>query len=326
MNGHGQALATRRTRTPHHRRFTRGRRIAFALTAALAGLIIVAPTAAAEIVHEERSLYQNVLVTRQGSRICLQFRRSGERRSQSCKDERRPRHMVLSYTRMMMGALLVMPNPNNILVVGLGGGSLPTALAELLPKAHIDVVEIDAAVAAVAERFFGFEPGPTMRVVVQDARVFTRRASRQAKRYDLIMLDAFRSDYIPEHLMTVEYLQETRALLSARGVVAANTFRDSGLYDHESETYHQAFGSFINFQTGFSLNRVIFASVAPLPDAAEIEAAARQWRPKLRGYGVRIAAFPGEFNREQDWDRTKRPLTDQYHPANLLRNGEEPKR
>ena len=310
----------------HRHRANHAVRWARVALAAAVGTAAVAPGAEAEIIHEERSLYQNVLVTRQGSRVCLQFRRSGERRSQSCKDERRPRHLVLSYTRMMMGALLLMPNPNNILVVGLGGGSLPTALAELLPAAHIDVVEIDEAVSAVAERFFGFEPGPAMRVVVQDARVFTRRAIREAKRYDLIMLDAFRSEYIPEHLMTVEYLQETRALLSERGVVAANTFRDSGLYDHESETYFQAFGPFINFKTGFSLNRVIFASVAPLPDDAELEAAARLWRSKLRRYGVRVAAFPGQFSREQDWNRDKRPLTDQYHPANLLRNGDGPKR
>ena len=106
--------------------------------AAVGTAAVVASKAEAEIIHEERSLYQNVLVTRQGSRVCLQFRRSGERRSQSCKDERRPRHLVLSYTRMMMRALLLMPNPNNILVVGLGGGSLPTALAELLPAAHIE--------------------------------------------------------------------------------------------------------------------------------------------------------------------------------------------
>ncbi len=306
--GPRRSLGVRRTRT--------------ALAVALAAAAILAPKVVAEVIHEERSLYQNVLVTREDSRVCLQFRQRGERRYQSCMDERRPRQMVLSYTRMMMGALLLMPNPDSILVVGLGGGTLPTAFAELLPAARIDVVEIDAAVAAVAERFFGFEPSPNMRVAVQDARVFTRRAASRAARYDLILLDAFQADYIPEHLMTVEYLEETRALLSPRGVVAANTFKQSRLYDHESETYYRAFGAFINFTTGLSLNRVVFASVAPLPDAAAVKAAARQWRSKLHRYGVRVADFPDGFSRKQNWDRSKRPLTDQYHPANLLRAAE----
>ena len=294
-----------------------GRRLrkAFALAAALACW----PGAAAEVIHEERSLYQNVLVTRNAGRVCLQFRVRAAQRYQSCMDERRPRRLALSYTRMMMGALLLMPEPARILIVGLGGGTLPTALAALLPAATIDVVEVDAAVAAVAERFFGFQPGPKLRVVIQDARVFGRRAAAAPERYDLIMLDAFRAEYIPEHLMTREYLEETRALLSPRGIVAANTFQESGLYDHESETYFQAFGPFINFTTRFSMNRVIFAAATTLPDAAAIRAAAQRWRAPLRPYGVPAADYPRRFNREQDWDRSKRALTDQYHPANLLR-------
>ena len=280
------------------------------------------PASAAEVIHEERSLYQNVLVTRAANRLCLSFRVRAARRYQSCMDERRPRRLALPYTRMMMGALLVMPDPARILVVGLGGGTLPAALAELLPDAAIDVVEVDAAVAAVAERFFGFQPSPKMRVAIQDARVFGRRAAASPERYDLVLLDAFRAEYIPEHLMTREYLQETRALLSPRGVVAANTFRESGLYDHESETYFQVFGPFINFTANFSMNRVIFASAAPLPDDSAIRAAANAWRKRLLPYGVSASGYPRRFSRKQDWDRSKRPLTDQYHPANLLRGGQ----
>lgn len=274
---------------------------------------------AAEVVHEERSLYQNVLVTRAANRLCLSFRTRAARRYQTCVNERQPKRMELPYTRMMMGALLVMPDPARVLVVGLGGGILPMALAELLPDATIDVVEVDAAVAAVAERFFGFQPGPKLRVTIQDARVFGRRAAASPQRYDLVLLDAFRAEYIPEHLMTREYLEETRALLSPRGVVAANTFRDSGLYDHESETYFRVFGPFINFTASFSMNRVIFASASPLPDDAAIRAAAKAWRKRLLPYGVAATSYPRRFSRERDWDRTKRPLTDQYHPANVLR-------
>ena len=39
-----------------------------------------------------------------------------------------------------------------------------------------------------------------MHVDVQDARVWTKRAMRKETRYDLIVLDAFNGDYIPEHL------------------------------------------------------------------------------------------------------------------------------
>ena len=65
------------------------------------------------------------------------------------------------------------------------------------------------------------------------------RATR-SQHHDLILLDAFTADYIPEHLMTAEYLAETRALLTEDGVIAANTFGISDLYDHESTTYDQS--------------------------------------------------------------------------------------
>ena len=66
---------------------------------------------------------------------------------------------------------------------------------------------------------------------------------REQQRYDLIMLDAFDHEYIPEHLLTQEFLQEVKSLLAPGGVLAANTFSSSRLYDHESTTYAAVFGS-----------------------------------------------------------------------------------
>ena len=276
----------------------------------------------ARVIHQERSLYQNILVTQEGARICLQFTIRRDQRNQSCVDKRRPKKMVFTYTRMMMAALLLVPDPDNVLIIGLGGGTLPKAFAELLPNAHIDVVEIDRAVVSVAEEFFDYTATANTRIVVQDARVFTKRAAYASRRYDLILLDAYNGDYIPEHLMTREYLEETRAILTPRGAVAANTFSISRLYDHESETYFEVFGPFINFTSGLSANRIVLASVAPLPTSEAIKETARRWRNPLKPYDVPITSYPRNFYREQDWDRTRRALTDQYSPANLLRGYE----
>ena len=198
--------------------------------------------AEARVIHRQQSLYQTILVTERHGHLCMQFETGAVVYDQSCVDRQRPRRLVLSYTRMLLGTLLLVPDPATVLVVGLGGGVLPVAFTELLPDARIDVVEMDPAVVEVAKRFFAFRPAANTRVVVSDARVFTRRAQGLPRRYDLIVLDAFGGDYIPEHLMTLEYFREIGALLTPSGVVAANTFRDSALHDHESETWFQAFG------------------------------------------------------------------------------------
>ena len=41
--------------------------------------------------------------------------------------------------------------------------------------------------------------------------------------------------------MTQEYLQENKAILSKKGLLASNTFTTSALYDHESTTYASVF-------------------------------------------------------------------------------------
>src|SRR4029434_5844812 len=106
-------------------------------------LMSAAPTARADLrlVHSERSLYREVLVYENGETRCMCFTRNCRVGRQSCIDTRHPNKMVMRYPQMMMGALFVNPAPQSVLVVGLGGGTLPRALREVLPKVRIDVVE-----------------------------------------------------------------------------------------------------------------------------------------------------------------------------------------
>jgi spermidine synthase len=282
--------------------------------------VLVSSSTQAKVIHRERSLYSTILVNQKGSTVCLQFSMRNDQRNQSCMDRRNPRKLVFGYAKMMMSSLLLQPNPADILIIGLGGGTLPTTLHELFPTARIDIVEIDPAVKIVAETYFGFTSSDRVQVFLQDARVFTKRAIIAGDTYDLVMLDAFNGDYIPEHLMTREYLEETKALLRPGAVLAANTFSISKLYDHESQTYRAVFGEFYNVTTQASANRIILARNEPLPDGTEFAATARELARLLQPYDVKIRNYPARFSKEIDWDETARVLTDQYSPANLLQN------
>lgn len=292
----------------------------------LAVLVACAPASQAaaddrQVLHREQSLYHTILVVAEPSRLCLQFSVRNATRNQSCVNPRHPKRMVFSYTRMMMAALLIVPEPGTVLVAGLGGGTLPTALAALLPDVRIDVVEIDPAVVNAAREYFDFHETERIRVHIQDARVFVKRALQQGRHYDLVILDAYSGDYIPEHLMTAEFLDETRNLLSPGGAVAANTFATSTLYDHESATYRSVFGDFFNLKVRTSNNRVILATTGPLPGKESLRGNARAWRKALAPFDVPITSYPARMSTKLDWDLSKRPLTDQYSPANLLRGG-----
>lgn len=282
----------------------------------LALLLVATPALAQKLVHSERSLYREVLVYEDGSERCMCFTRQCRIGRQSCIYLQDGQRFALNYTRMMMGGTLFTgDDPRRILIVGLGGGTLPMALAQILPDAHIDVVEIDPAVTRVARRFFGFRDGPRMKVIETDGRVYVKRAMRAGTRYDAILLDAFDHEYIPEHLLTREFLAEVKSLLSPTGVLVGNTFSSSRLYDHESTTYAAVFGTFYNLKLE---NRVIVARPAGLPDAATLAANAARHAAALRTFGVDAASVLPLFTTATDWDAGARVLTDQYSPANLL--------
>ena len=95
---------------------------------------------AAETLHEERSLYRDITVTQEGDRRCLVFNVHRGDRNQTCMNTVSPERLVFEYAKMTFAGLLLNPNPQKILIAGLGGGSLPSTLAKLYPDAEIDVV------------------------------------------------------------------------------------------------------------------------------------------------------------------------------------------
>ncbi len=285
--------------------------------ALLIALIGGAPALAQQkLLHQERSLYRNIFVTDSGDEICMLFRYPVPLGRESCKLKSNPDKLIFDYTQMMMAGLYLNPKPAKLLIIGEGGGSIPTAIQEMYPDIQIDLVEIDAAVDRVAKRFFDFKPGPKMRVFIEDGRVFVKRIRAQNPQYNMIMLDAFDADYIPEHLLTREFLQEVKAILAPDGVLVANTFSNSALYDYESVTYRAVFGPFYNLKLG---NRIIIAkNNGMLPPLTEIRANAALVEAQFQRRGTGSSFLLPLFNTGIDWNPNTRVLTDQYSPSNLL--------
>ena len=197
------------------------------------------------------------------------------------------------------------------------------AFHRLFNQATIHAVEIDTAVVKVAKKYFDLIENDQIKVFSQDGRVYTKRAKAKSLKYDLIILDAFNGDYIPEHLMTREYLQENQSILSKNGLLASNTFSTSALYHHESETYASVFNNLVNFKRVDTNNRVLFAPVNK-PDQTTIMKRAKKFKGHMTEFDVPIMEYAKDISEalsaRPDWNQNARILTDQYSPANLLRS------
>lgn len=291
------------------------RLLTFLALAVVLAIKAVPAQAAVQTLHSERSLYRNIFVTDDDGLRCLTFRRFVGGHRQTCMRMSDPNELVFPYAKMMLGVLAIDPHPKHVLIVGLGGGTLPSNLRRMAPDADIEVVELDPAVVKVAKQFFDFQTGPKLNVTTEDGRVFVKKALKNGTQYDLIMLDAFEDDYIPEHLLTKEFLTEVKGILTPDGVLAANTFSSSKLYPYESATYAAVFGDFYNLVMA---NRIIWAQPGKLTDRATLRANAEMMAPEFekRGYSVNwLMDIP---TTARDWPADTRILTDQYSPSNLL--------
>jgi spermidine synthase len=270
-----------------------------------------------KLLHQERSLYRNIFVTQDGDERCMLFRYPRPFGRESCRLLMQPQKLIFDYTQMMLTGLYLNPNPKRILIIGEGGGTIPTALQEMLPDAQIDLVEIDKSVDTVARQYFDFKPGPKMRVTIEDGRVFVKRMIPQKPNYDMVLLDAFDADYIPEHMLTREFLQEVKSVMAPNGVIVANTFSDSALYDYESTTYRAAFGPFFNLRLA---NRIILGRNGGITadDLALAKKNAAIMEPEFAKRSSSSNFLLPLLNPGVDWNTTARVLTDQYSPSNLL--------
>ena len=286
---------------------------------AIAALAMPFAAAADQVIYEKTSLYRNITVTDDGNRICMQFASKGYYVSQqSCQYKDDPDRLVFDYAKLVMAGLLINPQPERILIIGLGGGTLPKTFHQMFPEAQVDSVEIDPAVVDVAKRFFDFEESENVKVIERDGRVYVKQAMRFNRQYDYIILDAFNGDYIPEHLMTKEWLEEVKSILAPGGVLIANTFSASRLYHNESVTYEAAFGWIRNIKQSSGNRVIITGNFEPVSRAEFIARAAQMDQEKFERFGFDLMWVAQQVHDEADWNREARVLTDQYAPVNLL--------
>ena len=198
-----------------------GRRPGIAGAATLvAGLLVLGVPLAGSPVSdglqfERDTVYHRITVSDEGSVRYLKL----DNYWQSALDLTDGRRTVFAYSDYLHLPVLFRPQANRVLVIGLGGGTVPTRYHQDYPAMVIDVVELDPAVVGVALRHFGLPQDGRMRVATEDGRLFL---TRSGERYDMILLDAYLIDTIPFHLATREFLETARARLAPSGVVASN--------------------------------------------------------------------------------------------------------
>jgi len=126
----------------------------------------------------------------------------------------------------------------NILVLGLGLGSIPLMLEQKFKQnAQYHAVEIDPVIIQLAQKYMPTSILQKTKITEADAFNFIENRPTSTK-FDLIAIDIFIDDQIPQNIQTQNFLKNTQKILKNRGILIFNHL------NNKSETqnfYNQIF-------------------------------------------------------------------------------------
>ena len=130
-----------------------------------------------------------------------------------------------------------LPEVRNVLLLGLGGGSVVATLREDFAfSSPITAVELDPVVIRLAEEEFGIVATDTLRIVCADALDFVRTDTGQ---YDLIIVDLFIDTTVPASFLAAPFWLAVHQRTAPGGQVLFNTIAASTPLDGVRATLHR---------------------------------------------------------------------------------------
>ena len=149
-----------------------------------------------------------------------------------------------------------------VAIVGLAAGTIAHQYTAVYGPLPIDGIEIDPRIVQAGRDYFAMSQ-PNLSVIVGDGRY---ALARSTQRYDVIGIDAYRLPYIPWHLTTREFFEQTRAHLTDDGVVVVNvghTRDDYRMVEAMVATLRAVFPSVHVINLPETFNAILVATVRP---------------------------------------------------------------
>ena len=189
----------------------------------------------------------------------------GSETVQSAMRVKAPYELELAYSRGMMMFLLFMKQPKEVLMVGLGGGSVAKYIHHFLPEMQTRVVEINPRIIQVARSHFYLpDDDDRLEVIEGDGVVYLQENGATA---DVLLLDIFDSQGVPPEIYNQAFFDTCEASLRLDGMMAVNLWGSDKNFDIYLQRIEQSFhGRVLVLRTGRPGNIVVFGFKRPPRD------------------------------------------------------------
>lgn len=210
-----------------------------------------------KLIYEHKDPGGSIQVLEDRNTRSLHF---GGKEKQSAMNLKDHEELVLSYTKTMMAALLLKKSPKNILILGLGGGSMAKFLLKLYPECNINIVDNSEQVVQIAYDLFYLPKIPNISVFIADAKEFL--AKQKSTQYDLIFIDVFDEQGMSDSVTGFTFFNRCRNLLARDGWVVFNlwyhpeSLHQTMVYYIKKAFYHQI----LEIPSSCETNHILFGS------------------------------------------------------------------
>ena len=123
----------------------------------------------------------------------------------------------------------------DVLILGFGLGSIPIMLEKKFKKKYnYTAVEIDETVLSLFSRYQMSRLNSSLEIHQGDAAQFMRTQTRQ---YDIICVDAFVGEFVPDHLKEDEFLENLKRAVAPDGLILWNMLYDTKFQKNEVDHF-----------------------------------------------------------------------------------------
>lgn len=142
--------------------------------------------------------------------------------------------MEKMYRKMFIRYLThrIIKNAKEVLLMGVGGGTLVKLLNSINPDIKITGIEIDRQMVKAGEDYLDFDVSE-INIIYGNA---FQEISKLQQKYDLIIIDLFCGRLIPEELQNEKFLQQLKSHLTKNGCVIFNRLYFQR-YKNEAENF-----------------------------------------------------------------------------------------
>ena len=201
----------------------------------------------------------------------------------------RPDELELHYTQAMMAFLLFEPAPRDLVMVGLGGGSIARFVNARIPEARMTAVEINPRVLAAARSLFGL---PTecerLAVELEDGAKWIP-AHRECA--DVLLLDAFEDGKSVKALATQAFYCACRDALRHRGILVVNFIAEERHFGKYLARIEEVFGGKVLCLPAQDRVNMIVLAFKGGPARIAVDTLKKSARALKRRYGLPFDRF-----------------------------------